>query len=230
VRRIQDQRWILSTSPRTVFPPPRVIVFLAQREEEQRLTVAEHAEIDSESTHSSSTSSVATSTPHVSGGASHLRLTGVDKTALGSVLGWESREARGKGMIGVKGFVRHQGLTVLYAEKVMIGGEKHICSRPMWITYRYWSRYDTPDASADQSIGEFIERACDKTVVQERCEIEGCGKLRGEHSMSWTCGGVNVTCSLSENAGSGPEESIDVWQSCAVCGKSTEHESMNDGT
>ncbi|KAF8509764.1 hypothetical protein BU17DRAFT_55907 [Hysterangium stoloniferum] len=228
VRRVQDRRCILSTSPRIVFPPPRIIVLFAQREEELKLSG--HVEANSESSLASSTASVTLSPPNSLGGTPTLRLTGIDKTALSSVLGWESREARGKGMTGVKGFVRHQGLTVLYVEHVVIGEEKRTCGRPKWITYRYWSRYSSVDATADRPIGEFVEYACDKTVIQEHCELEGCEKLRGEHSINWTCSGVNVMCTSKESAGSGSDDGIDVWQSCGVCGKSTEPEPMSDGT
>ncbi|KAL0948446.1 hypothetical protein HGRIS_011019 [Hohenbuehelia grisea] len=41
------------------------------------------------------------------------RLKGDERTALTSILGWEGKESKGKGMAGLTGFVRQQGFSVL---------------------------------------------------------------------------------------------------------------------
>lgn len=46
------------------------------------------------------------------------KLLGDERVSLTSLLGWEGRENRGRGMTGLVGFVRHQGITFLYAEYV----------------------------------------------------------------------------------------------------------------
>ena len=46
------------------------------------------------------------------------KLLGDERVSLSSLLGWEGRESRGRGMAGLLGFVKHQGITLLYAEYV----------------------------------------------------------------------------------------------------------------
>ena len=50
------------------------------------------------------------------------KLFGFEKVQLHSLLGWEGRESRGRGMGGLSGFFRHQGISVLYAEYIPRSG------------------------------------------------------------------------------------------------------------
>jgi 1-phosphatidylinositol-3-phosphate 5-kinase len=164
-------------------------------------------------------------------GPANVRLTGVEKTGLGSVLGWEGREIRGRGMAGIRGFVRHQGLVILYAEYTQTGEETHPCGRPRWVAYRYWSRNPAADADRDQTLGEFVEHSCDLAAMEEHCETEGCQIPRGRHGMSWTCGGVRVSATIKDDADL-PDggDDVEMWQTCAICGKMTTHAKMDSGT
>ncbi|KAF8584543.1 hypothetical protein K439DRAFT_1633470 [Ramaria rubella] len=230
IRRIQAQHCILSTSPKVIFPPPPIVARLAQRED--RLKSGSHASFSSGSSLASSTSSMTIPIPgSLSHGPPSLRLTGVDKTGLGSVLGWENREARGRGMTGIKGFVRHQGLTILYSERVAAGEELYPCGRPRTLTYRYWARTSTTDADRDRTLGEVIERSCETAAMEEVCDREGCGKPRKKHRLSWICGGVKVEGAVTESmGGSGSNDGVEIWQTCAMCSKMTERVEMDDET
>ena len=46
------------------------------------------------------------------------KLSGDERVSLTSLLGWEGRENRGRAMVGLQGFVKHQGITFLYTEYV----------------------------------------------------------------------------------------------------------------
>ncbi|KAG9033163.1 hypothetical protein FRB95_000505 [Tulasnella sp. JGI-2019a] len=113
VDRIKADNVVLSTSPEVRFPPPSLLLQLAQRE----LAVTN--------------SKASSSSPPLSPTRSHaaLRLTGDDRTGLGCILGWSgsghaviglasSVEAMATEMTGTNAFLRHQSLTVLYAEHV----------------------------------------------------------------------------------------------------------------
>ena len=228
MQRLQDKHCILSTSPKVAFPLPPLIARLAQREEEQR---GRHVSSSSESSLSSSISSMTIPVPGSVHSPPNLRLTGVEKTGLGSVLGWEGQEARGKGMAGIRGFVRHQGLVALYAEHTQLGEEMLPCGRPKWVIFRYWSRRPTADADRDQTLGEFVECLCDATATEERCDTEGCDTPRGRHCRSWSCGGVRVRATIRDNADTlDGGDDVWIWQTCSVCGKKTERLKMDNGT
>lgn len=230
VRQIQDPYCVLSTSTNVTFPPPPLILQLAQREVELG---RQGQSSSSGSSLTNSMSSAAPAVPTSPSGPPNLRLTGVEKTGLGSVLGWEGCEARGRGMAGVGGFIRHQGLTVLYAEHVASGEPERTvkwCSRPRLVTFRYWSRTRTVDADRDRTLGEMVEVMCGVTA-EEPCEREGCDKLRGRHIMSWTCAGVRVGGDVKADVGdAGDGTDVSMWQTCAVCGKNTHRTTMTHGT
>lgn len=228
IRRIQDRYCILSTSPKVIFPLPPLIVRLSQREEAQR--EGGHVSSSGGSSLTRRGSSTPIPVPGSAQGPPNLRLTGVEKTGLGSVLGWEGREARGAGMAGIRSFVRHQGLVVLYAEHTQVGEDMSLCGRPRWVAFRYWSRRPIEDADPDQTLGEFIERSCDVATTEGRCEMEGCDQLRARHCMSWICGGVRIRATIKESAEHVDEDDIELWQVCGVCGKSTKRTKMDDGT
>ena len=230
LRRIQDQNCILSASPKLIFPPPPLVARLAQREESQRYDG--HLYSSSGSSLSHRGPSMPVSVPGFAQGPPTSRLTGVEKTGLGSILGWEGREARGRGMASVRSFVRHQGLVVLYAEHTQIGEEMHLCGRPRWVAFRYWSRRPAVDADRDQMLGEFVERLCDVAAMEKRCETEGCNQPRHRHHMSWTCGGLRVKATVKDNPSDNPDggDAIEMWQTCGVCRKMTKQAKMNDGT
>ncbi|KAG8875784.1 hypothetical protein FRB97_004724 [Tulasnella sp. 331] len=113
VDRIKADNVILSTSPEVRFPPPSLLLQLAHREQ-----ATSGGELGSDKTSSRLSASQQVA----------LRLTGDDRTGLSSILGWSgsghvigdasSVESMTMELIGTNAFLRHQTLTVLYAEHV----------------------------------------------------------------------------------------------------------------
>ncbi|KAH9920629.1 uncharacterized protein B0H18DRAFT_1023703 [Fomitopsis serialis] len=180
------------------------------------------------------------------------RLNGEEKAALTSLLGWEGKDALGRGMVGTSGFVRQQGISLLYSAHVPLplvaptqpptpSGSAPTSSaittphrftscgnRRKWTTYRYYQR----SHKTDETIGETIGRLC--ATAEEPCPEPGCQFLCSDHDMQWIHAGVRIvaTISLPANADEEPKdkEPISMWQSCAVCGKETSKQQMHDGT
>ncbi|KAH9943601.1 hypothetical protein B0H21DRAFT_695546 [Amylocystis lapponica] len=180
------------------------------------------------------------------------RLTGDEKAALTSLLGWEGKAALGRGMAGTTGFVRQQGLSVLFSEHVPLPlmvlpqppnptatpapassalvtpAKFNYCgSRRRWITYRY---YD----STDETLGEAITRMC--STAEELCDKPGCQYRRGDHDVRWIHGNVRILATVSVPAAATQaksdqsDEILRMWESCAICGKESRRDRMTDGT
>lgn len=216
IQRIINSRCILSTSLRVHFPPPLLLVQLASREQGQE---SFKIETSVDSSISSSILSTATTVKD------SIKLTGVEKTGLASIIGWENREARGKGMCGTKGFIRQQGITILYHKRRRTEIGSVVCGKHLCTTYRYYSRISSNDSDPDSSLGEFIESICDKESLSRRCSMEGCEGLLQDHIHSWTCDSVIIEGILNKKEDSyvtvGEGEDIIMWQSCFVCKQET---------
>ena len=227
VKRINKYHDLLSTSPDIVFPPPPILVALAEKERREP----------------------------------SRRLTGDEKAALTSILGWEGRDSGARGMTGVTGFVRHQGFSVLYSEHIcdpikssappsnsstpappaqpstLLSTTRALCcgSRRKWVTYRFYGRGKNHEV--DESLGEFVSRVC--ADAPEPCSKTGCQTLRLHHDMRWIHAGTRIVATImasnetprSEVTSSGTNEDlIYMWESCAVCGKESKRREMLDGT
>ncbi|KAI0354500.1 hypothetical protein OH77DRAFT_1426094 [Trametes cingulata] len=182
------------------------------------------------------------------------RLAGDEKAALTSLLGWQGKESLVRGMVGMSGFVRHQGFSVLYSEHVpgtsslvsppptpnqstgASSAEAHFplriaCGghRRKWIHYRYYQR----GRRWDETLGEAIVRWC--LTAEEPCVHPECHFQHMEHDMRWIHGGVRLLATVSvpssgESSKSSLDESVYMWHSCAICGKESTKEVMHDGT
>ncbi|KAI0824412.1 hypothetical protein BC628DRAFT_1379436 [Trametes gibbosa] len=183
------------------------------------------------------------------------RLAGDEKAALTSLLGWHGKESLVRGIVGMAGFVRHQGLLVLYSEHVP--GTSTILSSPptphqftgassaeprfplriacgghrqKWIHYRYYERTHR----WDDTLGEAILRWC--TTAEDPCAHPDCHYKRGEHDIRWIHGGLRILATISRptsieaSSSSHNDEDIHMWQGCAICGKESNKEVMRDGT
>ena len=178
------------------------------------------------------------------------RLVGDERAALTSLLGWHGRESVGRGMVGIDGFVRHQGLTVLYSEHVP--GMSAILSPPptpskgdddtemhfpprvacgahrrKWLHFRYYQR----GRHWDESLGEAVVRWC--STATDPCIHPDCHFSRAEHDMRWIHAGVRLIATVSLPApseASTSDELVRMWHSCAICGKETPKQVMHDGT
>ena len=175
-----------------------------------------------------------------------LFLKGDEKAGLASILGWEGRHARGLGMYGTPGFVRHQTFSVLHSSHVCHEQPTQptptsetpptphasttptfsICDVPRWITFRCYSRA----AGADRSLGDTVTHLCSNS--NKPCDTPGCTFKRGQHERRFIHGGLMVAATLSPCQPESPDDSNDlkIWQSCKVCGAKTEPSQMSDGT
>lgn len=179
------------------------------------------------------------------------RLNGEDKASLASLLGWEGKDAAGRGMVGTSGFVRQQGISLLYSAHVplpLVASTQptplgsaptasvitvpHRCTscgnRRKWTTYRYYQRGNFPD----QSLGETIIRLC--ATAEEPCAEPGCQFLRGDHDLQWIHSGVRIVATIGLPSTlydpHGEDDAISMWQRCAVCGKETSRHHAHDGS
>ncbi|KAH8105226.1 hypothetical protein BXZ70DRAFT_919923 [Cristinia sonorae] len=183
------------------------------------------------------------------------KLTGDERAALSSILGWTTKAAKGNGMAGTSGFVLQQGLCVLYSENTpaispgtsrpttpgttrthssssvvsLHGTQKtSCCGLKKWVTYRYWSR----DVAADECLGDAVIRMCGTAC--DPCQEPKCQWKRGEHERLWTHAGVRVSANLSFDPGSklddGSDAPVEMWESCVECGKEGKKQTMSDGT
>ncbi|KAK7007378.1 hypothetical protein R3P38DRAFT_3325358 [Favolaschia claudopus] len=188
--RLSSAASLLSSSTTVRFAPPPLIVDLAAKE-------AEHP---------------------------GRRLLGDEKVGLGSILGWDARErdreARGKAMVGARGFARMQELSVLCSTHVpgegMTGSTGTIsaagststlgagkeeephrtyapCERPHWVTWQYYSRGkgDGGGSGVDRSVGEMVRRMCRCAALP--CGRTGCTFKQGEHVVRLVHGGVRIS-------------------------------------
>lgn len=181
------------------------------------------------------------------------RLVGDERAALTSLLGWRGRESLGRGMVGVDGFVRHQGLTALYSEYVP--GMSALLSPPptpsktdddtapaeppfllrtvcgghrrTWLKPRYYQH----GSRWDESLGEAVIRWCE--TADEPCNYPGCAFTRAEHDRRWVHAGFRLLAEVNlptASDGSTSGDQVRMWHSCAVCGKETPKQVMRDGT
>ncbi|KAF8151494.1 hypothetical protein B0H34DRAFT_131326 [Crassisporium funariophilum] len=174
------------------------------------------------------------------------RLKGDERVGLTSLLGWDGKDAEGRGMSGILGFVRHQGISVLYSQYVSprisaepgSGGSSTFtrtsstsnlpktglstCCKPHWVTYNY---YSAEDRTLGDAIHEIVMSS--KTV----CDRPGCTINRGQHERRYIHAGLSITIQTSdvELDGDG-DDFIQMWESCAICEAKSPQTKMNDGT
>lgn len=142
------------------------------------------------------------------------RLKGDERVGLASILGWDTRE-RARGMAGVAGFARMQGLSVLLSRHVPSEGPSSApgsvsassttlecepervfaaCDRPYWTTYRYYARDGAP--GEDRSLGEMVKAL--GATADEACGRPGCSFKQGEHVMRLVHGGIRVAVTVEK--------------------------------
>lgn len=185
------------------------------------------------------------------------KLTGDEKAALSSLLGWAGRREPAKHMVGTCGFVRQQGISLLYSEHVPMTSAiasrastpsssssqssssislpppsippklTHCGSRRNWVTYRFYDEHD-------KSLGDTVTHLC--ASADDPCREPGCGFKRGQHEIRWIHGGTRIvvnTSSPNTTDEKGTESDDDLprmWESCALCQKKSPVVRMQDGT
>lgn len=170
------------------------------------------------------------------------RLKGDERAGLSALLGWDGKDARGKGMTGTLGFIRQQEISVLYSQYVTTTPPEPsqpstsspppmpvqaACGRPRWITYRYYSR----DPAEDQSLGEVLTDLVSRS--QAPCERQGCQFTCGQHELRFIHAGVRIVATVSGPPEGDPtthDDNFVVWESCALCNARSARNDMTDGT
>lgn len=147
------------------------------------------------------------------------RLSGDERAALTSILGWTTKTNKGNGMAGIPGFVLQQGLCALYTENTPSAPPG--TSRPTTpASHRTSSssssssssvtpvtapqmtschgnkkkwityRYWGRDAASDETLGEAVIRIC--TSADDSCHEPKCTWKRGEHQLLWTHATIRI--------------------------------------
>ena len=249
LKRIDQWKGLLSTSPGVIYSPPRVIADLSEKEQ-----------------------------AHVSTEGQKRRLQGDERVALNSLLGWDRKESEGRGMSGVLGFLRQQEISVLYSLQVprsdsdgrtpqsstssslsstSTGAEVEEystttqgstttsrremsrkstdfefspCDKPHWVTHRYYSREDCmlSDWILDTAMGK--ENPCRKK--------NGCTFTLGQHEIRIIHEGIKITVKVADGTKNIREgerkaqlgDEIEVWERCAVCDAKTLRKRMSRGS
>lgn len=187
------------------------------------------------------------------------RLNPDERIRLHYLLGWEGRDAQGKGMVGIRGFVRQQELCVLYSEHVLptpavrapsvtstISETSTVSSNPSVNTIpehpipvpaptlcggrRRWMRFRY--YSREDGADKTLGGTIIRmaTTAEDQCGNPGCQSKRSQHELRFIHGGTRVTVNIDPLEEVVNEERIDMWQSCVECSAKTEAVKMSDGT
>ena len=188
------------------------------------------------------------------------RLNPDERIRLHYLLGWEGRDSQGKGMVGIRGFVRQQEFCILYSEHVFLTP----VSRAPSVTS---TNSETSAANSSSSALTHApdhpppspvpmlcggrrrwmrfryysrEKGADKTLggmiirmsttAEDQCGNAGCQSKRNQHELHFIHAGTQVTVNIYPLEEVVDEERIEMWQSCAECSVKTETARMSDGT
>ncbi|RXW18269.1 hypothetical protein EST38_g7586 [Candolleomyces aberdarensis] len=169
------------------------------------------------------------------------RVKGDEKVGLRTLLGWEGREAQGKGMSGLTGFIRHQEISILVSHHVPIAESSEtpsspssssnlpqpglkLCGKPQWVTYCYFSH----DPHKDKSLGEALLGFVSDSRLP--CEQTGCTYTRGQHQLHLMHGSVRIVVKVDTAKVDHTTEGIQAWESCTVCGAQNAQLELSDGS
>ena len=183
-----------------------------------------------------------------------------ERIRLRYLLGWEGFDAQGKGMVGIRGFVRQQEFRVLYSE--------HVSPTPVARAPSVAST-SSETSTADSQPSSLVsapeqpsrppapmlcggrrrwmgfryysrEDGADKTLggmimrmattAEDHCGNTGCQSIRSLHELHFIHGGTRVTVNINPLEEVVDKERIDLWQSCTECSAKTETMKMSDGT
>ena len=187
------------------------------------------------------------------------RLNPDERIRLRYLLGWEGRDTQGKGMVGIRGFVRQQEFCALYSEYVL---STPISRAPSVTSTNSEASTVTslslPTGISEQPVAAPASALCggrrrwmrfryysresgaDKTLggmimrmattAEDQCGNAGCQSKRGQHELHFIHAGTRVTVNINPLEEVVDEERIDMWQSCAECSAKMETVKMSDGT
>jgi len=191
---------------------------------------------------------------------SNRRLNPDERIRLHYLLGWEGRDAQGKGMVGIRGFVRQQEFCILYAEHVLPTSPTRAPSVASTISEASTTNTTSssltsvpekpPPAPVPTLCGgrrrwmrfRYYSRevGADKTLggmitrmattAEDQCGNTGCQSKRSQHELRFIHAGTRVTVNINPLEEVVDGEWIDMWQSCVECSAKTGTVKMSDGT
>jgi 1-phosphatidylinositol-3-phosphate 5-kinase len=218
LHRIEESKGMLSASPGLVFPPPQLLVRLAESEKE-------HPSRHLSGEERTGLTSILGWEGKKAAGRGNLISTGAFLRQQQLSLLYSEHvygPDRASQASAPDGTVNKP-----------VGGESKQrtyvhCGIPVqWLTYVYYA-----SGNHDQSLGDMITSMC--TRADEPCAQPGCKARRRQHERRWIHGGIRVVVQTEARDPSTSHdvhsEDIEMWQSCKVCRKSTEQCKMSDGT
>jgi len=188
------------------------------------------------------------------------RLNPDERIGLRYLLGWEGRDAQGKGMVGIRGFVRQQEFCSLYSEHVLptpVSRAPSVTStnsEVSTVNSLSSSPIGTPEQPASAPVSALCggrrrwmrfryysrESGADKTLgemimrmattAEDQCGNAGCQSKRSQHELHFIHAGTRVTVNVNPLEEVDDDERIDMWQSCVECPAKTKTVKMSDGT
>jgi 1-phosphatidylinositol-3-phosphate 5-kinase len=217
LHRIEESKGMLSASPGLVFPPPKLLVRLAESEREypsRRLSGEERTGLTSilgwESKKAAGRGNLISTAAFLRQQQLSLlyseHVYGPDRASQASADGTLSKQVGGE----------HKQRTYVH------------CGTPVqWLTYVFYG-----SGNHDQSLGYMVTSMCVR--ADEPCPQPGCKARRRQHERRWIHGGIRVVVQTEARDPSAAldvnSEDIEMWQSCKICRKSTEQCKMSDGT
>jgi 1-phosphatidylinositol-3-phosphate 5-kinase len=217
LHRIEESKGMLSASPGLVFPPPRLLVRLAESEKEhpsRHLTGEERTGL---------TSILGWEGKKAAGRGNLISTAAFLRQQQLSLLYSEH----------VYGPDRTSEASADATLNKPVGGEPKQrtyvhCGTPVqWLTYVYYA-----SGNHDQSLGDMVTSMCVR--ADEPCAQPGCKARRRQHERRWIHGGIRVVVQTEARDPSASldvhSEDIEMWQSCKICRKSTAQCKMSDGT
>ena len=214
---IEDSKGLLSASPGLVFPPPQLLVHLAESEKEhpsRRLSGEERTGL---------TSILGWEGKKAAGRGNLISTAAFLQQQQLSLL--YSEHIYGP---------NHMSQAPANGTSNKPVGEEpkqrtyvHCGTPVQWLTYVYYA-----SGNHDQSLGGMITSMC--VLADRPCAQPGCKARRRQHERRWIHGGIRV---VAQTEAWGPStspdvrsEDIEMWQSCRICRKSTKQCKMSDGT
>ena len=101
------------------------------------------------------------------------------------------------------------------------------CEKARWITYTYYSR----DSGSDKTLGDAIVDLC--SSADNHCNRPGCHFKRGEHELRLIHSGLRITIKVGHreiHEGTSQNDIVEMWQTCKTCGAKSRQKPMSDGT
>ena len=98
------------------------------------------------------------------------------------------------------------------------------CGRPRWKTFWYYAK----GTQRDHTLGEVIVDF--SSIFSLACDEPGCTAKCGEHRIKFTHGKTCVEVSFSPKEGQESKGGVWMWNSCVVCGAKSNPKEMSDGT